>query len=77
MLGQDVDHPGCKAAVRNHADAALAGAPRELLLLQHDLGVAAQVAEVRAGVHGRHRHPQVEVVGKGAHGGGDAPHGLA
>jgi hypothetical protein len=47
------------------------------LLLQHDLGVAAQVGEVRAGVHRRHRHPQVEVVREGAHHRRHAFHGVA
>ena len=46
-----------------------------LLLLQHDLGVAAEVGEVTPGLEGQPRHRLIEVVGQGAEHGVVAAHG--
>ena len=60
--GEDVDHTGREAAVGNDRDTPRLRFGVQRLLLKHDLGVAAQVGAVDAGVHRRARHREVEVV---------------
>ena len=67
MLGEDVHHAGRDAAVRDHGDALRARAVGQRLLLEHDLGVAAEVAVVHAGLDGTLGERQVEVVRDRAH----------
>jgi hypothetical protein len=67
VLGEDVDHPGREAAVRDDRDPLARGLLLQLLLLEDDLGVPAEVAEVRAGLGGLGGEIVVEVVGDRAH----------
>ena len=77
--GQDRDHARRESAVGDDREALRRGGGVELLLLEDDLGVAAEVAEMAAALDGERRHRAVEVVRQGAHhrvvAGHDLPHG--
>jgi hypothetical protein len=66
-LGENVHHAGREATVGDDRDAALAGQPVERLLLEDDLGVAAEIAEVDTRLGGVSRHIEVEVIRERAH----------
>ena len=79
-LREHVHHARREPGVGHHADPLGPGLGIQLLLLQHDLGVAAEVREVHAGLHRELGERAVEVVGNGAHHGvhlaHEAEHGL-
>ena len=60
--GEDVHHPRREPAVRDDGDTAPLRLRVQLALLEHDLGVAAQIGAVDAQLHRRSRDVQVEVV---------------
>ena len=62
MLGEDVDHARCEAGVRDDRDPLQLRSRVELLLLEHDLRVTAEISEVHAGLHRQRRQLTVEVV---------------
>ena len=74
MLRKNVHHSGSEPAVRNDRHLLLFCALVQRLLLEHDLGVSAEIAEVHARVHRAHRHVVVEVIREGAHHGIAIPH---
>jgi hypothetical protein len=74
VLRQHVHHPWRKAAIGNDGASGLPGPLIEPLLLKDDLGVAAQVAEVRPGVRGHAGEIEIEVVGNRAHRGVSLTH---
>ena len=67
MLRENVHHSGRKPAVGDDADVLAARDSVEILLLENDLGVAAQIAEVRARVHSEPRHLEIQIKRQRAH----------
>jgi len=67
VLGKDVDHSGGKPAVGNDRDVLLSCVGVELFLLEHDLRVAAEIAEMHSGLDREAGHIVVEVVRDGTH----------
>ena len=64
---EDVDHARRDTAVGHHGDSLRGGAVGERLLLEDDLRVAAEVAEVHASLDRALRERQIEVVRDRAH----------
>ena len=64
---EDVHHSRGQPAIGNHRDPRRDRLFLELLLLEHDLGVAAEIREVAPGLDRGPGHGAVIVVGDGAH----------
>ena len=62
---EDVDHPRREAAVRDDGEPLGLGRLVQLLLLQHDLGVAAEIAEMRSRFDRGRCHRPIEVIWEG------------
>ena len=67
VLGEDVHHPRREPTIRNDGDAFLPGFLVESLLLEDDLGVAAEVGEVNARFNSERRQIEIQVVRDRAH----------
>ena len=67
VLREDVHHPRREAAVGDDRLPLRGGRVVQHLLLEDDLGVAAEVAEVRPGLDGELREIEIEVVRDRAH----------
>ncbi len=67
MLRENVHHSRREAAVRNDGDSLLPRGRVESLLLEHDIGVSSEVAEMHADFGGVASQVEVEVIGNCAH----------